>query len=178
MLFRSYLLVTNKEILPEFLQFIGPEEIGKIPLIIQFLLLEFGLDLLRLSSIHTPNALNTSLGIIGGLIISDLAVTVGFFVPETVLYMALAAIGTFATPSIEFAMALRIFRLFLLILSGLFNFTGFFVGLIIICIITYTTSSFKHAKRYTWPLIPFDGKALSHILFRMPIPSLKSEDKK
>jgi len=172
-----YLLVNHKEILPEFLKFLGPKESSKIPIIIQFLLLEFGLDLLRLSSIHTPSALTTSLGIIGGLLISDLAVKVGIFVPETVLYMALAAIGTFASPSMEFSMALRIFRLFLLILSGLLNFIGFFVGLIIICIITYTTSNFTNGRKYTWPLIPFDWKALSHILFRMPIPNLKNEDK-
>ena len=120
-----YLLVENKEILPEFLQFIGPKESGKIPIIIQFFLLEFGLDLLRLSSIHTPSALTTSLGIIGGLLISDLAVSVGMFVPETVLYMALAAIGTFVTPSMEFSMAIRMFRLLLLLLSGLFGFPGF-----------------------------------------------------
>ncbi len=172
-----YLLVEHKEILPEFLQFIGPKESGKIPIIIQFFLLEFGLDLLRLSSIHTPSALTTSLGIIGGLLISDLAVSVGMFVPETVLYMAVAAIGTFVTPSMEFSMAIRIFRLLLLILSGLLGFPGFFIGLLIICILTYRTHSFEHGKKYTWPLIPFDWKALSHILFRMPIPDLKNEDK-
>lgn len=32
-----YLLVEHKEILPEFLQFIGPKESGKIPIIIQFI---------------------------------------------------------------------------------------------------------------------------------------------
>ena len=101
----------------------------------------------------------------------------GVFVPETVLYMALAAIGTFAIPSMEFSMAIRMFRLFLLVLSGIFNFVGFFIGIIIIAIITYTTSSFKNSKRYTWPLIPFNFKALTHILFRMPIPDLKSKGK-
>ena len=172
-----YLLVMHKEILPYFLQFIGPKDASKIPIIIQFLLLEFGLDLLRLSSIHTPSALTTPLGIIGGLLLSDLAVTVGMFVPETVLYMAVTAIGTFATPSMEFSMAIRLFRLFLLVLTGLFDFPGFLIGLLIVFIITYRTNSFKHGKKYTWPLIPFDWKALSHILFRRPIPDLKSEDK-
>lgn len=172
-----YLLVSNEEILPDILNFIGPKESIRIPIFFQFILLELGLDLLRLSSIHTPSALTTPLGIIGGLIISDLAVTVGVFVPETVLYMALAAIGTFAIPSMEFSMAIRMFRLFLLVLSGIFNFVGFFIGIIIIAIITYTTSSFKNSKRYTWPLIPFNFKALTHILFRMPIPDLKSKGK-
>ncbi len=171
------LLVFNKQYLPEFLQFLGPRESTPIPLFIQFILLEFGLDLLRISSIHTPNALTTSLGIIGGLILSEFAVDVGLFVPETVLYMALAGIGTFATPSMEFSMAIRIFRLLLLILTGLFNIYGFITAIIIVFVITYSTGSFKYGKKYTWPLIPFEWKPLSNILFRKPIPELKGEGK-
>ncbi len=168
------LLVQNKELLPEFLQFLGPKEESTIPLFIQLLLLEFGLDILRLSSIHTPSALNTSLGIIGGLILSDLAVKVGIFVPETVLYIALAAVGTFATPSLEFALAIRIFRLLLLITTGILGIWGFVGSLLIIFIITFTSRSFKYGKRYTWPLFPFKWKPLAHILFRMPIPKIKN----
>jgi stage V sporulation protein AF len=167
------LLVNNKEYIPQFLQFLGPKETSNIPLFVQFILLELGLDLLRISSIHTPNSLSTSLGIIGGLMLSEFAVKVGLFVPETVLYMALAGIGTFATPSVEFAMAIRIFRLVLVILTGLFNIYGFVVAVVIIFIITYTTSSFKNGKKYTWPLLPFEWKPLSHILFRKPIPEIK-----
>ena len=162
------LLVENKELLPNFLQFIGPKDEFTIPLTIQLLLLEFGLDILRISSIHTPSSLNTSLGIIGGLILSDLAVKVGIFVPETVLYMAIAGIGTFATPSLEFALAIRIFRLFLLIMTGLIGIWGFVGALIIIFIIICSCRSFKYGKAYTWPLIPLKLKPLSNILFRMP----------
>ncbi|MFU0825288.1 spore germination protein [Clostridium sp.] len=171
------LLVYNKEALPQSLQFLGPREMGNIPLFIQFILLEFGLDLLRVSSIHTPNTLSTSLGIIGGLILSEFAVKIGLFVPEAVVYMALAGIGTFATPSIEFAMAIRIFRLFILILTGLFKNIGFAVGILVVFVITFNTKSFKNSKRYTWPLIPFNWKALSHILFRTPIPKLGQDAK-
>lgn len=172
------LLVLNKQYLPEFLQFLGPKEVSNIPLFLQFILLELGLDILRISSIHTPNALSTSLGIIGGLILSEFAVEVGLFIPETVLYMALAGIGTFATPSAEFAMAIRIFRLLLLILTGLFNLYGFISALVIIFIITYTTRSFRYGKKYTWPLIPFSWNPLSHILFRKPIPEIRENKKK
>ena len=174
------LLVQNKELLPNFLQFLGPRDEFTLPLFVQLLLLEFGMDLLRLSSIHTPSALNSSLGIIGGLILSDLAVKVGIFVPETVLYIALAAVGTFATPSLEFALAIRIFRLFLLIMTGIFGVWGFALSLLVIIIIIFTSRSFKNGKHYTWPLFPFKWKPLAHILFRMPIPKIgeNNNDKK
>lgn len=172
------LLVYNKEYLPESLQFIGPKESTSIPLFVQLIILELGLDLLRISSIHTPNAMTTSLGIIGGLLLSDLAINVGLFVPETVLYLVLAGIGTFATPSLEFAMAIRIFRIMLLLLTGLFGVWGFAGTLLYIFIIAFTTKAFKNGKRYTWPLIPFEAKPLAHILFRMPIPKIGGKDNK
>lgn len=167
-------LLYNKGILPDFLKFIGPKDKGNIPLFLQFVLLEFGLDFVRLASIHTPSALSTSLGIIGALILSEFAVKVGWFIPETIFYMAIAGIGTFATPSIEFAQAIRIFRLFLLILTGIFKTYGFIAGIIIVCFIICTTKAFGN-KSYLWPLIPFNGKALGHILFRKPIPKLEKE---
>ena len=169
-------LVTNKELLPEFLNFIGTKEDFTIPLFIQFLILEFGLDVLKTASIHTPSTLSTSLGIIGGLILGQLAVDVGWFVPETVLYMAIVALGTFASPSIEFAMAIRIFRLFLLIMVGLFNLWGLIIGIIVITIIIFSTKTIGKVH-YTWPLIPFNGKALSNVLLRQPIIQIKREQK-
>ncbi len=166
------LLVTNTKYLPESLSFLGPKEEILIPIFIQFILLEIGLDGLRLASIHTPNTLSTSLGIIGGLLIGELAIRVGWIVPETVLYMVIVSVGTFCTPSIEFSMAIRMFRLLLLLLTGLFNLYGFFGGLILICIIFLSTKNIN-GKRYTWPLIPFDKKALSNILIRKPIIEIK-----
>lgn len=169
------LIVNNKQYMPDFLQFIGPKEPGSIPIFLQFVILELGLELLRISSIHTPNALTTSLGIIGGLMLSEMAISVGYFVPETVLYIAITGIGSFATPSLEFSMAIRMFNLFLLIMTGIFNIIGFAVGFIIIIIIIYTTQPFKNGKRYTWPLIPFDKSALANILFRKPIPEINKK---
>lgn len=170
------LLVFNKELLPESLKFIGPNEVGNIPLFLQFIILELGIDFIRIASIHTPNALSTSLGIIGGLILSQFAVEVGLFVPETILYMAIAGIGTFASPSVEFGMALRIFRLFLLLTTGLFKTIGFIVGLSIISVIVFTTKAFGD-QSYLWPLIPFNKNAFANMFFRKPIPEVHNKKK-
>lgn len=85
------------------------------------------------------------------------------------LYTAVAGIGTFATPSVEFSMAIRIFRLLLLVLTGLFKTYGFIIGAIINLIIIVTTKSFDKEKGYLWPLIPFNSRALFNIIFRNPI---------
>ncbi|MCT4604513.1 MAG: spore germination protein [Marinisporobacter sp.] len=165
-------VVYNKGILPDWLKFIGPKEMGKIPLFLQFLTLEMGIDILRIASIHTPNALTTSLGIIGGLILSEFAVKVGWIIPETVLYMAIASIGMFATPSIEFSMAIRIFRLILLLCTGIFKTVGFFIGVLFLLIVLFRTKSFGGVS-YLWPLIPFNRRGFSTVFFRKPIPEIR-----
>ncbi len=167
------ILVYYKGSFPDWLKFLGPRETGEISLFLQFFILELGIDLLRIASIHTPNTLATSLGIIGGLILSEFAVKVGWFIPETILYTAVAGLGMFATPSIEFSMAIRLFRLILLISTGIFRIYGFIGAMIFIVIVFSTTKSFG-GTRYTWPLIPFNWRALSTILFRKPIPEIKT----
>ncbi|MBS4539626.1 spore germination protein [Clostridium sp. D2Q-11] len=165
-------LANNPELLPEALSFIGPKEIGEIPLLLQFLVLEIGLDMLRIASIHTPNALTTSLGIIGALLLSDFAVKVGWIIPETVLYTAISGIGMFATPSVEFSLAMRLFRLVMLVAGGLFGPYGLLVGFILFIIVLFNTKSFGGIN-YMWPLVPFNRRALSTIVTRKPIPEVK-----
>ena len=168
----AWLIATHHpEWLPDSLQFILPEDTGILPLLLQLLLLDFGVDILRLSSIHTPSSLTTSLGIIGGLILGDLAVNAGWLIPETVLYTAIVGISTFAMPSMEFSMAIRIFRLYLLILTGLFGIYGFIAGIILISILILTTKNCSR-RNYSWPFIPFNGEAIKHLLFREPTPQM------
>lgn len=164
-----YALVNTKN-LPDWLSWIGPKQMGVVPLWLQFLILEFGLDLIRMAFVHTPNALATSLGIVGGILLGDLAVQVGVFAPESILYIAIVAIGTFGTPSLEFALALRLFRYLIFLGTVLFGWIGFFASLLISVLIFGLTKSF--GLPYLWPLIPFDGKALLRIIFRYPIPNV------
>ncbi|MTI49176.1 spore germination protein [Sporosalibacterium faouarense] len=166
------LFATNTHLLPKWLEFIGPKETGQIPLVIQFLILEVGIDILRMASIHTPSALTTSLGIIGGLLLSEFAIKVGWFISETVLYTGIMGLGMFATPSLEFALAIRIYRMILLILTGLFGPYGFIAGILLLIITLLRTKSFGGIN-YLWPLIPFNKKALMTILMRKPIPEVR-----
>jgi len=163
-----YLVVQQPELLPESLKFIGPSKMGKVPLIWQFLAAEIGLDMIRMSAIHTPSPLATALGLIAAFMIGDVAISVGLFTPEVILYMAISAVGTFTTPSYELGMANRLFRLFLLIMVALLKLPGFLIGLGAILVFLAITKPF--GIPYLWPLIPFNAKALKAILVRSPVP--------
>jgi len=164
-----YILFTIRpEFLPNSLSFLGPTKVGKIPLMWQFLIGEFGINLMRMAAIHTPSSLATALGLIAAVLIGQVAIDIGLFAPETVLYFSIAAVGTFATPSFELGMANTITRIFLILATGIFELAGFIIAAIIILLFLARTKSF--GVPYLWPFIPFNIAAIKSIIFRPPIP--------
>ncbi|XEC92804.1 spore germination protein [Paenibacillus tarimensis] len=162
-----FLFVIQPELKPPALAFIGPQELGKIPLVAQFLIAELGVDLMRMASVHTPTPLATAMSLIAAILIGDIAVKTGLFLNEVILYMAIAAIGMFATPSYELGLANRIVRLLLIIAVAMYQVPGFVVMSTIIFIVLALSRSFN--RPYLWPLVPFDARALANVLFRVPV---------
>lgn len=165
------LLVIHPELKPAMLDFIGPQKTARIPILAQFLIVELGVDLLRMAAVHTPTPLGSAMGLIAAILIGDIAVQSGLFVNEVVLYMAVASIGMFATPSYELGLANRIVRLVLLIAVAAFQVPGFMIGTTLLTIFLTTHRSYNSS--YMWPFIPFNAKAMSEILLRKPVLSSK-----
>ncbi|AYV65630.1 MULTISPECIES: spore germination protein [Niallia] len=163
-----YLVSIEPSLLPGSLSFLGPNELGQVPLIVQFLLIEVGLDMLRMAAIHTPTSLATALGLVAALMIGQVAVEVGLFSNEVILYFSIAAIGTFATPSYELGLANRLVRIVLLISTAIFKVPGYIVGVALFIIFLANMKSF--GVPYLWPFIPFNYRAMRDILVRTPIP--------
>ncbi|AGB40570.1 spore germination protein, GerA family [Halobacteroides halobius DSM 5150] len=164
----------SPEWLPPGLEFIGIKQPGKVPIGVQFLLASLGIDLIQVASVQVPSSLATSLGLIGALMLGQFSVKVGLFSPETILYMAIGAIGNFAIPGFELAMAFKVFRFALLLLAIYFRIPGLLIGLAILFLLMAFTKSF--GVPYLWPLIPFNWNALKTYLFRQPI--LKLSDRR
>lgn len=163
-----YLFSVQPELLPAAFDFIGPEDSGVIPLLVQFLIAELGLDILRMASIHTPSALGTALGLVAAIMIGEVSVEVGWFSHEVVLYIATAAIGSYATPSYELGMANRLVRLFLLFTTALFGVVGYVVGVTIWLLFLIKMRTLD--TPYFWPLVPFSAKNMRDTFIRFPLP--------
>ena len=161
-----FLLVKNPESVPGWLSFIIPDEPGKIPLIAQILLVEFMIDGLRMASMNTPDILSNSLSVVGGLILGDFAVDIGWLIPEVILYMAFVAIANFTQASYELGYAFKFMRIVLVVLTALLNFWGFLAGVLLIILLLATNRSVGGGGGYLYPLIPFSGKAMFSLLFR------------
>ena len=87
-----YLLATEQQYLPDFLSYIGPNDIGEIPLLVQLLIADVGIEILRMAAIHTPTPMSTAMGLVAAIVIGQVAIDVGLFTPEVVLYVAVSAI--------------------------------------------------------------------------------------
>ena len=162
-----YLLLQYPELVPSWLAFALPESTGQLPILAQLLLVEFIIDALRLASLNTPNMLNNSLSVVGGLILGDFAVSVGWLIPEVILYMSFVAIANFTQRSYELGYAIKFLRIMLLILTALFGFWGFVGGFALCVVLVATNSTVNGKKNYLAPLFPFNGKALASLLFRV-----------
>ncbi len=162
-----FLLLLYPEFVPEWLAFVIPAERGKLPIFVQLLLAEFIIDALRLASLNTPNMLNNSLSVVGGLILGDFAVSIGWLIPEVILYMAFAAIANFTQRSYELGYAIKFMRMGLLTLTAFFGIWGFAGGFVLIIILLATNSTLNGKRNYLYPLIPFNFKALRTLIFRV-----------
>lgn len=162
------LFVLEPSLLPSELSFIGLKEEGNIPVVIQIILGVIGIEFLRMAAIHTPTPLATALGLIAAVLIGDIAIKVGLFSPEVILYLSISTIGSYVTPSYELSVASKFINLSLLILTGLFGVIGFMIGLT--GSIFYLAHFTSIKTPYLWPLLPFNAKAMLYTLVRFPVP--------
>ena len=119
------LILENIEKLPDWMQFLAVREEVFVPIVLQLLILEAAVDVLRLASVNTPSMLGNSLSIIGALLLGDFAVKAGWLNSDPILYMSFISIASFAQPSIEFNYSLKVMRIILLLLTYFFNIWGF-----------------------------------------------------
>ena len=163
-----YLLVKNGDVLPGELEFLLVEDEYFVPLIVQLLLVELIVDILKLASLNTPDALSNSFSMLGALILGDFAVQARWLVPEVLVYMAFVAVAGYAQHSYEMGYACKLVRMVLLILIWLWDSWGFAIGVIGAVVLIASTKTVV-GKGYLYPLIPFNGKKLMRLLRRRPI---------
>ena len=159
--------IHNPEAVPPWLEFVLPQEHGRLPIIVQLFLAEFIIDGLRLASMNTPGMLSNSLSVIGGLILGDFSIQIGWLIPEVVVYGAFVAIANFSQRNYELGYAFKFLRLILLILTWFFNFWGFAAGLVLCFVLLVSNKTLNGERSYLYPLIPLDKKALKRMIFRV-----------
>ena len=163
-----YLMVSEPNRLPGWLNFLSSPEPVSLSLLSQLLVVEFLIDVLKLASLNTPDSLSNSFSMLGALVLGDFAVQAGWLGPEVLVYMAFVSVAGFAQPSYELGYAFKLLRVALLLVTAGFDVWGFCLGVVGIFVLLCTTKPLV-GKGYLYPLVPFNGKALLRLLVREPI---------
>lgn len=161
------LLASDPHLLPDGISLLKTGDISPLRLFIYVLFAEIALDLFKYSSSHSPSGFSGSFSIIGGLLIGDIAVKLEWASTEIIFYAAATVLTSLSLSSIEYADAIRMYRLFLILCTGFFGFPGFITGCVLILLSVFTTPG-VFSRSYFWPLFPYNQKALRALLFRFP----------
>lgn len=104
------------------------------PAMIEVLLLEISFELMREAGLRMPGPIGDMIGIVGGLIIGQAAVTANLISPIIVIIDALTALGSFSIPNEELSEAFRLLKYGMIFLCGFFGLYGFVVGWLLLLI--------------------------------------------
>lgn len=162
-----YTLVINYERLPQWISFIVPDNTGSVPIIAQLLIVEFVLDGLKLASLNTPSVLSNSFSVVGGLLLGDFAIEIGWLCPDAIFYMAIESIAGFTQSNYELGYAFKFMRILSLVLIHFLNYWGLILGTVITVVLIATNQTVLGRRDYLYPLIPFNAKALKSLIFRV-----------
>lgn len=92
------------------------------PLMVEALLIHFLYELMREAGLRLPRPIGHAVGIVGGLVIGDAAVTAGLIGAPMVLIVALTAISSFVVPSLY--EPVTILRFLFIVIGGLWGMYG------------------------------------------------------
>lgn len=136
--------------------------------VFEVVMLELVFETLREAGIRLPQAIGSTLGIVGGIIIGQAAVDAGLISPMVVIIVSLTGICSFAIPNISLVSAFRLIKYFMILLCSIFGILGFAVGIIIVLVHLCSLKSF--GKPYVSPFNSQNLKsAFQDTVLRFPL---------
>lgn len=166
-----YLAITlyHQEMIPTFLVYSisASRESVPFPSIVELLLMDISFEMIREAGIRMPNPLGSTLGIVGGLILGQAAVSAKIVSPIMIIVIALTGLGSFATPDYSLSWSYRILRLIFIGLAGFCGFYGVAIGIFLYSIFLGSQKSF--GIPFLSPLIKNHKKGSSDSVFVSPI---------
>lgn len=137
------------------------------PAVIEALLMEVTLELLREAGIRLPKPIGQTIGIVGGLVIGEAAVQAGIVSPIMVIIVALTAISSFAIPSFSAGISFRMLRFITMISASFLGLYGIVMLFIMICLHLIRLHSF--GVPYLAPIAPSFKGDWKDMFLRVPV---------
>ncbi|MGR6012934.1 spore germination protein [Bacillus paranthracis] len=121
---------------------IGSREGVPFPALIEALIMEIAIEVLREAGLRLPKPIGPAMGIVGGLIIGQAAVGAGIVSPIMVIVVAVTAISSFTIPQYSVGITLRILRFVAMFCAAIFGLYG------VILFFLFTLQSFSETEKF------------------------------
>ena len=135
------------------------------PVLVEALLMEVALELIRESSVRLPDPVGQTMGFVGALLLGDAAVSAGLVSPIMVIVVAVTGLASFTIPHYPTGLAIRLLRFLLLFSSAWLGLFGLMAGLMAIALHLGALTSF--GVPYLEPLMK-PRPSLRDVVWRSP----------
>ncbi|WP_371916008.1 spore germination protein [Paenibacillus sp. P3E] len=141
------------------------------PSVIEVMILEVSIEILREAGIRLPKPIGPAMGIVGGLIIGDAAVAAGIVSPFLVIVVAVTAISSFSVPMYSTGITLRILRFAGMLFASVLGMFGTILFFLLIIIHLSKLKSF--GVPYVTPFAPIRFSDWKDLYVRAPLSLMK-----
>ncbi|KPV59890.1 spore gernimation protein [Paenibacillus sp. A3] len=159
----------NYEVIPlQLLLSIG-ESRARVPFppLVEALLMEITLEMMREAGVRLPAPVGQTVGIVGGIVIGQAAVSAGIVSNIMVIIVAITAVSSFIIPDYDMASALRLIRFPMMVLAMMFGMVGIVIGLAIFVLHLIAMESV--GVPYGSPVAPIRIIDWKDVWMRMPL---------
>lgn len=121
------------------------------PIALELVIMSLSFELIKEASIRVPDPIGSTLGIVGGLILGQSAVSANIASPLLIIIVSIAALGTFAAPSASISRAISVLQLVFIFLGAVMGFLGVSFG--VFALFSYLAAS----KTFGVPYLEYFG---------------------
>ncbi|PEN84865.1 spore germination protein [Bacillus cereus] len=149
---------------------IGAREGVPFPALIEALMMEVAIEVLREAGLRLPKPIGPAMGIVGGLIIGQAAVEAGIVSPIMVIVVSATAISSFTIPQYSAGFTLRILRFVVMFFAALLGLYGVILFFLLICCHLVKLKSF--GTPYLGPVMDWKD-----FMIRIPLKGMRRRSK-
>lgn len=155
-----YLVVTsfNPDMLPSSYLLSIASARSAVPLnaVLEIFFMTVVIEMLREASIRLPTKIGSAIGIVGGIVIGQGAISAGLTSPISVVIVSFSSIASFILPDYSIVLPLNVLKFALIIITAFLGLFGFVIGLSFLAVHLISNNSF--GVPYAEPIAPFTSK--------------------
>ncbi|OOQ93179.1 spore germination protein [Bacillus cereus] len=167
----------NFEVIPMELFLSIAESRSRVPFfpILEALLMEMTLEMMREGALRLPTPIGQTVGIVGGIIVGQAAVQAGIVSNIMIIVVAVTAIASFNIANYDMGSAIRMLRFPMMLSAALFGIVGIVIGWM--TLIAHLISLESLGTSYGSPLAPFRFSDMKDAFMRLPLWTMRSRPK-